>query len=46
MKVLLINPPTSNSYAKLGVNMPPLGIAYLATVLQKAGHKAQIKTVQ
>jgi anaerobic magnesium-protoporphyrin IX monomethyl ester cyclase len=42
MKVLLINPPTSNLYAQLGVNLPPLGLAYLAAVLRDAGHKAQI----
>lgn len=42
MKVLLINPPTSNLYAKIGNNMPPLGLAYLAAVLRKSGHWVEI----
>lgn len=38
MRVLLINPPTSNVYAQFGADLPPLGLAYLAAVLRKAGH--------
>ncbi len=42
MNVLMINPPTSNLYAKLAANLPPLGLAYLAAVLREAGHRVRI----
>ena len=42
MRVLLINPPTSNLYAQFGADMPPLGLAYLAGILRKAGHGVRI----
>jgi anaerobic magnesium-protoporphyrin IX monomethyl ester cyclase len=34
MKVLLVNPPTGFSYYSLGIMRPPLGLAYLASVLR------------
>jgi len=34
MKVLLVNPPTGFSYYSLGIRRPPLGLAYLASVLR------------
>jgi anaerobic magnesium-protoporphyrin IX monomethyl ester cyclase len=38
MRVLFINPPAKNFYSELGINLMPLGIGYLAAVLQKEGH--------
>jgi len=34
MKVLLVNPPAGFSYHSLGISRPPLGLAYLASVLR------------
>ena len=34
MKVLLVNPPMGFSYYSLGIRRPPLGLAYLASVLR------------
>jgi len=34
MKVLLVNPPAGFSYYSLGISRPPLGLAYLASVLR------------
>jgi anaerobic magnesium-protoporphyrin IX monomethyl ester cyclase len=34
MKVLLVNPPMGFSYYSLGMRRPPLGLAYLASVLR------------
>jgi len=42
MKVLLVNPPTGFSYYSLGIRRPPLGLAYLASVL---GDHHQVKII-
>ncbi len=47
MRVLLINPPwvihrRSNLWRRIASVMPPLGIAWLAAVLEKDGHKVKI----
>lgn len=43
MKVLLINPPYSSSkYKFIGLVAPPLGIAYIAAVLEKGGIDVRI----
>lgn len=43
MKVLLINPPYKNSkYKFIGLVAPPLGIAYIAAVLEENNIKVQI----
>jgi anaerobic magnesium-protoporphyrin IX monomethyl ester cyclase len=34
MRVLLVNPPAGFSYRVIGVNRPPLGLAYMASVLR------------
>ena len=34
MKILLVNPPMGFSYYSLGIRRPPLGLAYLASVLR------------
>ena len=43
MKVLLINPPyTSSKYKFIGLVAPPLGIAYIAAVLENGGFEVEI----
>ena len=45
MKILLIRPPTKNAYLEFkGVapEYPPLGIAYIDAVLEKAGYEVKI----
>lgn len=43
MKVLLINPPyTSSKYKFIGLVAPPLGIAYIAAVLEAEGYEVRI----
>ncbi len=42
MKVLLINPKDRGYYYKLGLNFPPLGLAYLSAVLRGRGHGVDI----
>ncbi len=42
MKILLINPPAINFYHRVGLRMPPLGLAYVAGVLRKNGHIVKI----
>lgn len=42
MKVLLISPEGSNIYAKLGSQLPPLGLAYIAAVSIESGHQVKI----
>ena len=41
MKILLINPPPRN-LSREEVVMPPLGLAYLASVIESEGHKVKI----
>lgn len=43
MKVVLINPPAPNIESfSLGFKVPPLGLAYLASTLERHGHYARI----
>ncbi|MDD4857918.1 MAG: radical SAM protein [Candidatus Krumholzibacteria bacterium] len=41
MKVLLVSPPAGISYASLGINRPPLGLAYIASIIRDE-HEVQI----
>jgi anaerobic magnesium-protoporphyrin IX monomethyl ester cyclase len=41
MRVLLVTPPTGFSYYSLGIRRPPLGLAYLASVL-KDHHQVKV----
>jgi anaerobic magnesium-protoporphyrin IX monomethyl ester cyclase len=41
MRVLLINPPTGFSYGILGISRPPLGLAYIASVL-RTSHEVEM----
>ena len=42
MNILLINPPSAAAYYRLGIKLPPLGLAYLAAVLREHGHGVKI----
>lgn len=42
MRVLFINPPYPGLYQKLGFKIPPLGLAYIAAILEKKGFKSHI----
>jgi anaerobic magnesium-protoporphyrin IX monomethyl ester cyclase len=42
VKILLINPPAGSIYHFLRLKTPPLGLAYIAAVLQKDGHMVKI----
>ncbi|HMB30884.1 MAG TPA: radical SAM protein [Desulfohalobiaceae bacterium] len=42
MRVLLINPPYFAGYQKLTLDLPPLGLAYIASLLRQSGHEVQI----
>lgn len=37
MKVLLINAPSNGIYYKMGLKLPPLGLAYIAAYLRRSG---------
>ncbi len=42
MNILLINPPSTAGYYRVGIKLPPLGLAYLAAVLREHGHGVKI----
>ncbi|MEJ2636206.1 MAG: radical SAM protein [Calditrichia bacterium] len=42
MEVLFLIPPAKNYYGKVGLNLMPLGIGYLASVLEKNGHTVSV----
>jgi magnesium-protoporphyrin IX monomethyl ester (oxidative) cyclase len=42
LKVLLIYPPSSLASYERPIVVPPLGLAYIGAVLEKAGHKVEI----
>jgi anaerobic magnesium-protoporphyrin IX monomethyl ester cyclase len=42
LKILLLNPPNKGYYYKLGAFYPPLGIAYISSMLKEAGHETKI----
>jgi anaerobic magnesium-protoporphyrin IX monomethyl ester cyclase len=43
VRILLLNPPFSGLYHKLGFILPPLGLAYLASSLRRKGHSVSLK---
>lgn len=42
MKILLVNPPMASYYHRLGLKYPPLGIGYIAGILQKEGYTVKV----
>lgn len=42
MKILLVNPPAINFYHRIGLKLPPLGLAYLASILKEKKHQVRI----
>jgi anaerobic magnesium-protoporphyrin IX monomethyl ester cyclase len=42
VRVLLINPPSKGIYYRLGLVLPPLGLAYLAEMVRRRGHEVQV----
>lgn len=42
MRLLLVNLPYFGGYKKLALDLPPLGLAYLAAVVRKHGHEVRI----
>ena len=42
MKILLVNPPAINFYHRIGLKLPPLGLAYLASILRQKKHQVKI----
>ncbi len=42
MRILLINPPYFAGYQKLTLDLPPLGLAYIASLLRQSGHDVRI----
>jgi anaerobic magnesium-protoporphyrin IX monomethyl ester cyclase len=46
MNVLLLNPPSKNYYKQLGMNLMPLGLAYLTSILRQNGHSVSVIDLQ
>lgn len=47
MRVLLVSPPAArNFYSHVGLNLMPLGIGYLAGMLEREGHEVSILDLQ
>ncbi|OPX32140.1 MAG: hypothetical protein B1H40_02955 [Candidatus Latescibacteria bacterium 4484_181] len=47
MRVLLVNPSSAiNLYRQFGGNLPPLGLAYLASVLREDAHQVEIADLE
>lgn len=42
MQVLLINPPALSMYSLFGLSLPPMGLLYIAAVLEQAGHQVRV----
>jgi anaerobic magnesium-protoporphyrin IX monomethyl ester cyclase len=43
MRVLLVNPPAKTIFARLGMSLPPLGLLYIASVLEAQGHQLAVQ---
>lgn len=42
MKILLINPPLLGGYREFDLYLPPIGLGYIAAVLEQGGHEVKI----
>lgn len=43
MNVLLINPPALSMYSLFGLSLPPMGLLYVAAILEQVGHQVRVK---
>ena len=46
MNILLVNPPSPGIYSWIGLKLPPLGLAYLASTLEQENHRVKILDLQ
>ena len=43
MRILLVNPPARSIFHRLGLHLPPLGLLYIAAVLEREGHEVRFQ---
>lgn len=43
MNVLLVNPQSTGVFSTFGINMPPMGLLYVAAALEQAGHTVVVR---
>ena len=43
MNVLLVNPPSTGVFSTFGINLPPMGLLYVAAALEQAGHTVVVR---
>jgi len=43
MNVLLVNPQSTGVFSTFGINLPPLGLLYVAASLEQAGHRVVVR---
>jgi anaerobic magnesium-protoporphyrin IX monomethyl ester cyclase len=43
MNVLLINPQSTGVFSTFGINLPPMGLLYVAASLEQAGHMVAVR---
>ncbi|MBL0225638.1 MAG: B12-binding domain-containing radical SAM protein [Geobacteraceae bacterium] len=43
MNVLLVNPPSTGVFSTFGINLPPMGLLYVAASLEQAGHTVVVR---
>jgi len=43
MNVLLVNPRSTGVFSTFGINLPPMGLLYVAAALEQAGHRVVVR---
>lgn len=43
MNVLLVNPQSTGIFSTFGINLPPMGLLYVAAALEQAGHSVAVR---
>lgn len=43
MNVLLVNPQSTGVFSTFGINLPPMGLLYVAAALEQAGHRVVVR---
>lgn len=43
MNVLLVNPQSTGVFSTFGINLPPMGLLYVAASLEQAGHRVVVR---